>query len=900
MGKKLRRVGLAVIAVVLSVVLIAVITIAVVSRAPLPQVDGRIDVPGLGGDVTIHRDGQGVPHIYATTDHDLFFAQGYIHAQERFFQMDMRRHITAGRLSELVGASGVEPDTLIRTFGWRKVAEKEWTHLSEEARAIYTAYTEGVNAYIADKSPNDLANEYAVLGIQAPLKPIEPWTPVDSLVWFKAMAMSLNGAGYPEDLRMKALTALGSPEAVQALYPPEDQQKTRPVIAEAEGSNLRPRAEYPLGTPRPIPTFQAGQSGASAHSGSAQSGANTRPQSAAMTLSAPPSSPETKASDDVRRLIDQVAPMGHGQGIGSNSFVVAGKHSTSGKPIIANDPHLGLSQPSTWLQVGLHCTTQNETCTFDVSGFSFAGLPGVIIGRNQDIAWGFTDIEDDVADIVVEKNLGNGTYERDGKALTYATRQETIAIAGQSEKTITIKESVHGPIVTDLLAKKEDYASMPGLPDDYDLAVEWTVLKPDTTGEAVLALNRARNPQEIAKAAEYFASPAQNILFATTSGDIGYQMPGRIPIRPTKSPADGNATRAHSADNLGADGRWPRPGWDSSYDWQGYYAPSDLPAALNPPSGIIVPANQSVTDVGLGPFIGIYSGLVHRPAQIRTELERLTAAGPINPDQAAQVMMLDRSSQADELQSALGAVELTDPRHRELQTLLNSWYKAGAHTSTDQAGAALMGGLFSHLAAEATKDELGENAVYDGYVLGNLLRQPDHILWDDTSTPEKENADDIMRRAYAKADADLTAQMGADFTQWRWGRIHQETPAHDIFGQPGIPGPIADYFNGERREVPGGVDIPNANTYDPTVDESGRVNYEVIHGAALRLVHDMANTDHAQWVVNTGVSGHPLSPHYGDQVEYWVSGRLYPWALSPTAVQQAATSTLVLAPPKTP
>ncbi|MDO4259001.1 MAG: penicillin acylase family protein [Actinomycetaceae bacterium] len=906
MARRIRRISLWIGATLLAIVLVLGIALVAITRAPLPALTGQISLSGLKGEVTVKRDAQGIPHIYASSDQDLFYAQGFLTAQERFFQMDLQRRMPSGQLAELVGESAVEMDIQNRTLGVRAVAEKEWDLLSDEARSFYESYAAGVNSYLEGKAPWQVANEYAVLSTSVPVGEIRPWDGVDSLVWWKQLAAGLGGGYLVEAYRMKQLSLLGSVEAVETLYPTDDQSARLPNITEQAGSNLSPRSDYPEAPPIPLTETSPSLPQSGAASDREGTGASaTSPAAFSIPSNVPSSSPaspnDPKASSSPAPLADSLLSLsssGYIPGLGSNSFAIAGKYTASGKPILANDPHLMLNQPSIWNQVGLHCQELNDACTFDVSGFAMAGIPGVIIGRNSHLSWGFTSTGavTDIADAVIEKNIGTDSYEYDGKTLPYHTRKETITIAGGKTREIDIRESIHGPILPDSLAPKEDFAKFPGAPKDFSVAMQWSVLTPSRTAQAHFNFNRARNSEELVTAASDFTTPSMNLLYATDSGDIGYKTTGLFPIRPIKAPSDGHDDQVPAADNFGADGRWPRPGWDSSYDWKGYYAHEDLPATLNPPSGLITPANQTITFTDVGPYLGANIGFAgYRSQQMRDELQRLAAAGKVTPEQAGQVMMLDVSPHSQEVGDTLTSISLSDPRALEMQNLLRQWREKGSHFAVDEAGAAIMAALHSHLSNEIAGDELGQFALATPQIK-NLLAQPDHPLWDDTRTPEKESVDDILRQAFTSADKDLTAQMGENIQQWRWGSIHKETPEHQIFGTEGVPSFIRDYFNGTAREVGGGDDIPNANAWMPFVSENGTVKYEVISGGSMRMVVDMSNSNTALWISPTGNSGHPLSPHYEDQNETWAKGEFYVWPHSPSAVEEHATGTLTLSP----
>ena len=823
--RTLRRVLFTLIGLVVGLALAAT-TIVVVLNGPLPKHSGEITLRGPRSEIRVLRDDRAVPHIYATTDHDLFFAQGYVHAQERFFQMDLWRHTASGRLAELVGESGKESDVLMRTMGLRRVAEQEWDLLSAEARGFYEAYAEGVNAYISGKQPWQLANEYAVLGLSLPVAGIELWTGVDSLVSLKQLNLGLSDTHKSEIGRMGYLQKLGSPSAVEELFPRFEEEKRRPIIGqETTGSNLRPRAEYPVAEPLPLGTQETNPEDCPEPDQFLSQSPGTGGETPSLS-----SGDATGALQSVQQAMEAVPHLlGDGPGIGSNSFAISGQHTASGKPIIGNDPHLQIAYPSVWFQVGLHCEQLNGECTFDVSGFSMAGMPGVLIGRNADLAWGLTNLGGDVSDLVVEKNVGENSYQRDGKCLAYQTRTETIRVAGGEDVEIRVRTSVHGPVVSGLFAPDEQFRPVPGASENLSVALQWTALMPGRTGESFIALSHATNAEEVSAAAALMEAPAENILFATASGDIGYQAPGRYPVRPVKAPADGRDGVAHEADNLGADGRWPRPGWDSSYDWQGFYAPSDMPAVLNPADGIIVPANQPVTSEASGPYLGT-AFYVHgyRPQQMYDAIAQLTAQGPVTLEEASKIMLLDGSPQAQELAPALTTVELNDERHKELQSELARWYERGGHYAVDEPGAMIMASLFSHLGNAALADDGVEYPEIR--LMGKLISEPQNPLWDDKNTPEVEDAAQIMRRAYAETDAELTARLGRDHTAWRWGDLHVQTPRHQILGGEGLPWFIRDHFSRKPRAVGGGPDIPNANSYDESVKDNGHVDYEVIGG----------------------------------------------------------------------
>ena len=555
-GRILARVGIGV--VILAVLVGSLGTYYFKSYVPKsvapqssPQADGEITIAGLDGAVDVYRDGMGIPHIYATSTHDLFMAQGYIHAQDRFWQMDFWRHIGSGRLSEMFGAGQVETDSFLRTLGWRQVAEQEYANLNPESKAILDAYTEGVNAYIENRTPVELSLEYLILtGVLNRGYTIEPWTPVNSLTWGKAMAWDLGG-NMDDEIERAILLKTLTPEQLAELYPPypEDYPVIVPVIGDQSSVSNKPLS---------MPSNQLG------------------------TVDFQP------LANNIALLNSVLGP--RGPEIGSNSWAVSGKLTTTGMPLLANDMHLGIQMPSIWYQNALHCQPKSDACPFEVTGFSFAGVPGVVAGHNDSIAWGFTNLGPDVQDLFIEKvNPDNpDQYEVDGQWVNFETRQETIKVGGGDPVELTVRLTRHGPVVSDTYGDLKDQVDIKknpeatpfkdkagiALPENYAIALSWTALSPSTPFEAIWGFNRAQNWEEFRAAARNFHVPAQNLLYADTQGNIGYQTPGDIPIRKK------------------GDGTLPVPGWNSEYDWSGYIPFDELPYVFNPESGYIATANN--------------------------------------------------------------------------------------------------------------------------------------------------------------------------------------------------------------------------------------------------------------------------------------------------------------------
>ncbi len=846
---------LIVAAVVLALGLVAVVAVGVtVVRRPLPDHSGSAPLPGLSAEVTVQRDDRGVPTIYADTPEDLFAAQGYVHAQDRFFEMDYRRHVTSGRLSELVGenADALEADKVIRTFGWRHVAEQEWEILDDDTRSYLTAYADGVNAYLHSRSTDTLAVEYTVLGLQVDTPKPEDWDPIDSLAWLKAMAWDLRG-NYDDELdRGLAYAALHDVDRVEDLFPayPADHE---PIV-------------------------------------------EATPAGGATLLSAPAAAPSQLGTDlttslqAVRDALDAVPHLvGEGDGLGSNSWVVSGELTASGEPILANDPHLGISAPGVWSQMGLHCTDIGPDCPFDVSGFTFSGFPGVIIGHNAHLAWGLTNMGADVTDFFLERvDAEAGTYLRDGAQVPLETRTETIEVNGGDPVTLEVRSTIHGPLVSDVLDVGA-LASAPtrqGTRAGTEVALDWTALQPGRTAAAVFLLDTAQDAADVAAAAAVFEVPAQNIVYATTDGHIGYQAPGRIPVRAVVP--DGPVP---------SDGTWPRPGWDSRYDWQGWVDPAEMPAVQDPQSGYVVAANQAVTAPGQGPFLTSDWDYGFRSDRIRDLLDGYVKDGTKLDVEAMNAIQNDAWNPfAAALVPMLVMVGTPDAFTEEAIDLLRDW---DYQQSEDSAAAAYFAAVWAKILNLTFHDDLPESMWPDGgsqwlQVVVDLLERPDSAWWDDRRTVSVvESRDEILVRAMEEARLDLTVQLGKDASSWRWGQLHTAAPKHPVLGGDSIPAPVRRLVNPAPLGVDGGSSIVNATAWDAADD-----SYTVTAAPSMRMVVDLGDLDASTWVTMTGTSGHPGSVHYTDQFEAWADGRTYPWPFSKDAVDDAADHTLVLVPAK--
>ncbi|WP_371795966.1 penicillin acylase family protein [Streptomyces sp. NBC_01718] len=895
--KKGRRARLIVIALVLALVAGigygAYWSVGTV-RASYPQTNGSVKIDGLSANVDVKRDSYGIPQIYADSDTDLFRAQGFVQAQDRFWEMDVRRHMTAGRLSEMFGSGQVDTDAFLRTLGWRKIAQEEYdTVLSADTKKNLQAYADGVNAYLKGRDGKDISVEYAALGLTNDYKPTK-WTPVDSVAWLKAMAWDLRGNMQDEIDRSLMTSRLGK-EQIEELYPAYPYDKHRPIVDQGAISPV-------TGAFAPAATSSTG-AGANTVQGATE-GLNTQLSSLSDTL------------DKIPALLGP-----NGNGIGSNSWVVSGDYTTTGKPLLANDPHLAPQLPSLWYQMGLHCRQLSATCRYDTAGYTFSGMPGVIIGHNQDIAWGFTNLGADVTDLFLEKVSGEG-YLYDGKVKPFVTRKETIKVAGGESRHITVRETNNGPLVSDRSGELEKVGekapvtnAAPDRGDGYAVALKWTALEPGHSMDAVFELDRAKDFTTFRAAAQHFEVPSQNLIYADTKGNIGYQAPGKIPVRKA-----GNGTM-------------PSPGWASSYGWEKDPIPFDkLPWEYNPKRGYIVTANQAVIDEKkYRPMLTKDWGYGTRSQRINDLIEsKIKGGGKISTDDMQKMQMDNTSEIAALLVPELMKINVSDKSVREAQKLLEGWDYT---QEPDSAAAAYFNAVWRNILRLAFGDKLpkemrvkGEcltvlpadssgpvdeqdkpvrecgqrdtdTAQPDGgdrwyQVVANLMNDENSDWWKapkNRKDKATETRDELFGRAMKDARWELTAKLGKDISTWSWGRLHQLTLKNQTLGTEG-PDVLQRALNRGPWNLGGGEAAVNASGWNAAG------GYEVVWVPSMRMVVNVGDWDKSRWINLTGASGHAFSAHYTDQTDKWVDGELLDWSFGTNAVAKATKDTLTLKP----
>lgn len=781
-----------------------------------PQIDGTLRIAGLKAQVEIVRDPLGVPNIYASNADDLFFAQGYVQAQDRLWQMELFRHVGAGRTAELSGRSGVGDDKFLRTIGIPRAARASWENANEEEKRVLGAFAAGVNAFIQTHRDN-LPIEYALIGISP-----EPWQPVDSVAWAKIMALDLGGNRTQELVRARLREKLGADKANEILpgYPMQG-----PFIIPPEAK------EYKAESPNHLAS-----------------------QSLIIALGNP--NFEAIANVDSR--------MSQGDSIGSNNWVVDGTKSVSGKPMLANDPHLGIQMPSIWYAIGLHCQPVSTDCPYDVVGMAFAPAPTVIAGHNNRIAWGITNTNPDVQDYFVEKtNPQNANqYEYQGKWEDLVLSREVVKIKGGGEETFDVKISRHGPIMTPVLEGVTQ-----------SLALQWTATRePSHVIEAILRLDRASNWNEFREGLKFFDVPAQNFVYADVDGNIGYQMPGNIPIR---AKGDGSA---------------PVPGWTGEYEWTGYIPFDELPSVYNPPTHFIVTANNQVAP-------GTYKYLITKDwsAPYRAmRVEELLKSKEKLSAQDFQAIQADVTSvPLERLRKYI--VDFTFEKEKFLPTraveFVSKW---DGKLDTDSVGGSILEATYLRVMKNILASRLDADLLNAYLDLGgppraallDWLDQPNSDWWDEPTTPQRETRDNILKKSFEQGVDDLGRQFGDAPAEWKWGRMHTATFAHPVGSVQPLNllfnfGPVAT--NGDGYTVNNGGYRDSRNFTQRTV-------------SSMRIIHDLSDWSRSIQMHTTGESGQPLSKHYNDMVMSWRDVRYAPLYFDRASLERVKEGLLILRP----
>ena len=763
----------------------------------LPRTDGTIEVADIKQPVEVMRDEAGIPHIFAKTENDAYFALGFVHAQDRFWQMEMMRRFGAGRLAEVFGPDVVATDKWMRTLGLYRLAEKMVDQMSEPMRESLIHYAAGVNARLKQSRnlPWGVAAPELALFRYAP----EPWRPADSLVWGKIIAARLGG-NWPDEILRARLARKLAPEQVGELWP-----------------------LYPDGVPRTIE------------------------KTAALTR-----------SFDLKKLAALTPyPTGLPKGA-SNAWVLASRNTVNRGSILANDPHLGFSTPILWYLARI------QTPDFEITGATVPGVPFTVLGHNGRIAWGMTNTQTDIQDLFVEQLDGGGKkYKTPDGWQAFETRTETIAVKGAAPVKITVRETRHGPVVSDLLPESIGVAGKEAV-----MALSATFLEPeDGTPEAMFMVNRASSWETFTAALKGFQAPQSNFMFADTKGDIGYIAPGLVPVRKRGW------------------GLVPSPGWDGGTDWTGYVPFEELPTVFNPPSGHIINSNNRVTPEGYPHFITLDWSPGFRAKRIIDQVD-----GKIQSVLGTSKLQQDHVSEmAKRLLPLMLDIEPEDERSRQALAMLDKWNR---RMSRRRPEALILSTWLYELNRAVYADELGD--LFQDYLklrplfIASVLTK--RQSWcDNVNTPEPEDCRDRLRFALKRALDRLSKTHGDDMKAWRWGNVHQASFPHPVLTK--VPG--LSRFVDLRIPTDGGNYTVNRGASH--VNNPARP-FEHIHGAGFRAVYDLEDLRRSRFIIATGQSGNPASSHYSDLMTAWRDGRYLRMGQTRDALRNSAGAILLLTP----
>lgn len=763
-----------------------------------PTLEGKIKVSELRSPVKILRDTYGIPHIYAENNHDLFFSQGYVTAQDRLWQMDLSRRAAKGNLSEIFGEATVETDYYFRAMGIREIAEKIYNRLDSETKSELEAYSDGVNSYIkSGKKPI----ESIILRYD-----IKPWGPVDSITIHLLSALDLTINIDEEKFAMKAFQKFGDKTAGEIL-PNYPETGNTIIPEEIKGSHL--------------------------------------------DLDVPPGYEIAKERFGLFQNSGE-----------SNNWAVDGMKSTTGKPILANDPHLRSQIPSVWYEVHLKAPGIN------VIGVIFPGSPYVAIGHNERVAWGFTDAMADRADLFIEKI--NPTNPHQYLYIDHWENMKTENIdirvrdkGGYKNVKREIDYTRHGPIINSSKSGTEEALSM-----------MWTAREiEDQTLKGLSILNRAESVREAREGGKYGGIYTLNMVYADVDGNIGYQLIGHIPIREKGTSS--------------LQGKFPVPGWSGEYEWKGFIPDDELPGVINPPVHFVATANNKIVGDSYPHLISNTWALPYRYERITSllrEKEKLSV-------EDFKIMQADvYSVTARKFVGEISKIQTGNPEVKWVLDKLSVW---NYELRSDSLPALLYETIKTNLIRNTFRDELKElypdflgTLGFNYNLIDKIINDPDSHWWDNVDSPKKESRDEIITMSIEDALREIKGKLGENRETWTWGATHKYHFIHPL----GRVKFLNKIFNVEPFAAQGDRDTIN-NSYF-----SYQNPYDTIALSSYRFICDLSDINHALGMNSTGQSGDPFSKRYTDMVDIWSQVKYHPLLFDDGDIKRNKWKELILSP----
>ena len=784
---------------------IGVLWVRSVTIAALPQLDGDLHITGLSAPVIVNRDAHGVPHIQAATQDDLFIAQGYVTAQDRLWQMDTFRRNANGDLAEVLGSSLIQHDKVKRVMGFRRVAQRLYANLSPDDRRRFDDYARGVNLFIAQHQ-DSLPPEFRILGY----KP-GPWSGVDSMSVATMMVDMLDTQWDVKLAREQIGAKLNNPKLESQLYP-VGSWRDRPPTGEV----------IDLTQPQPAPP-------------------TTDEDEDDDRTRARQSLPSSVAPLNLAQLRSELGlPTCDGCALGSNNWVISGKHTASGKPLLANDMHLSLTEPNIWFMADL------EAPGYHVAGVTLPGMPTVVAGHNEHIAWGFTALFADVQDLYHEKLDGKGNYQgADGRWTALSIDHEVIHVRGGSDVTLDVQSTDHGPILAPIFAK-----------DQHVVSLKWNLYDSNLNAVPLYAMNAAQNWAEFSAALGTWCFPAQNVVYADDQGHIGYHAVGKLPLRPG--------------------GLAGKPIQDAQHEWQGYMSFDAMPGAYDPPSGFLATANGRVT-MEKSPYPITLEW--ESPYRIERIYKLLQGRDHLTPKDMLAVQT-DIYSEVDQelahrFAYAIDHSDKPDDRLRKAADLMRSW---DGRLTTDSAAASIVDQARSALWPLILEPKLGK--IFEDYRWGEKdFAEEEIVMHGDPEwlPPGYKNWDAVLTEAVRRG-----MQRGhapSDVAKWAYGNWHVIDIEHPL--APFLP--LISSVAGTGR-LPLSGDTTTVKQVSVTL------------GPSQRFTMDWSNIDGSTENIVLGESGNPYSPYFRDQWNDYYGGTTFALPFSPAAVAAKTKHALRLLP----
>lgn len=761
----------------------------------LPAYQGIITSSKIISDIEIYRDSFAVPYIFAENDNDAAFALGYVHAQERLFTMDFIRRAGEGRLSEILGDEAVPFDNMFRTVGIKRNILRNYSRIDPSVISLLQSYSDGVNAYIEERKGN-YSIEFDVLGYQP-----EKWKPLHSLIIIKMMAWELNMSWWTDLTFSELIQKLGEKKALEIL------------------------PDYPENAPTII--------------------ADNFKYLSAINSSL------VETDKAFRNFIGWT-----GTHIGSNNWVVNANKSTSGKPIIANDPHLAFSAPGKWF-----AATVNSKEGWKTSGVTLPGVPGIVIGKGENISWVLTNVMNDDADFYIEKlDSSDSKYFVDGQWRDLRIIKDTIKVKNGKDRVIEIKETHRGPIISDIHTFNFIYNTAES--EFPPISMKWLGNEFSDEMLGFYKINKAKNWNQFREGVKYFGIPGQNFVYADTTGNIGYIMGARIPLRKKNNPT------------LVFDGT------NTENDWQGYVPVEEIPVVLNPKENFITSANNKI----LKDFKYHISNLWEPSSRIDRIYELLNSKEKHSAEDFKKYQMDITSPYAKLITShivkAFEGIKINDNNLKTAIELLSEWdFNLKKQSQTPSIYVVTLKYLLHNIYYDELGDDLFNRFVFLANVpfrsLLRVLDKPESLIFDDISTAKTESKNEIIRKSLADALTFLEENLGKDLTNWQWGRLHTVTFKHAFSGNFSL---LDKYINIGPYEIGGdGTTINNTEyPFSESIDKYpmfSHSEFENILGPSMRYIYDFAKPDQYYLILTTGQSGNVMSDNYHDQTPYWLQGK---------------------------